>query len=99
MERYKEVGGITNEFSYLHALDDFFAQAMLNGYKSYFTQETLAYHPLERDKPENSLTKVDSIDLLDDCKRFYDKWSDNEVWTYNFLHDHVSESSSEGDLE
>ena len=88
MKHYNEMGGFDEVFApYGYYHDDFFGKCRMKGLHCYFTQDTVAYHPYEKEKPQGSLSTYDGDRFIRDIKMFRDKWSSHKTWTSDALND------------
>lgn len=80
MEFYNKIGYNEKFAPYLYYHDDFYARAREQGYRTYFTQETVTYHRNTKQKPLNSLAIVHDEMYEDQAEAFHERYDDTILW-------------------
>lgn len=81
MKYYHEIKFDERFAPYLYYHDDFFARARLKGYRTYLTQDAVAFHPRFANKPEGSLAIINDELYTRNLRLFKDKWQDKFAWS------------------
>ena len=81
MDAYRAVGGYDEKFApYGFYHDDFFARARAAGYRTYLTQDVLAFHPRLKEKDERSYSRVNTEQYIAKALQFREYYKGSLLW-------------------